>query len=222
MLDTLSDALPLAIAIAVSPLAIASVVLMLLSSNARAATVGFLVGFAGGIAVVASAAYAIALLLPHDGDDRSLSAPFLLIGLGVIAVILAGRQWRSRPTEGDELEVPGWIRKVDGMTTGKALVLGVIFGGLKPKNLLLSAALGVTLEATDAAVGEAAVVLAIVALLGSLPIIVPVVIAFVGGEGTRARLDALRSWMVANNSGVVGTVLVLIGAVLVAKGLSGL
>lgn len=222
MLDAFSETLPLAAAIAFSPLAIASVVLMLLSQNARAATVGFLVGFAGGVGLVAAITYALALLLPHGADDRSISAPYLLMGLGAVAIVLAIQQGRSRPAEGDELEVPGWMAKVDGMNPGKAIVLGAFFGGVKPKNLLLSIALGVALEATDATVGEAAGALGIVLLLGSLPIIVPVVVAFIGGAGVRDRLDRLRAWMIANNAAIVGSVLVLIGVVLIAKGLSSL
>ena len=170
MLDALGDALPLAAAIALSPLAVASVVLMLLSPNARAATLSFLLGFAGAIAAVASIAYLVAVVLPHDADDRSISAPFLLIGLGLVAIVLAVRQWRSRPAteEGGETrvpEVPGWMAKIDGMTPAKAAALGAFIGGLKPKNLLLSIGVGVTLEAADATVGEAAVALGIVVLL---------------------------------------------------------
>lgn len=220
MLDALSETLPLAAAIAFSPLAIASVVLLLLSHNARAATVGFLVGFAGGVGLVAAITYAVALLLPQGADDRSLSAPFVLLCLGAVAIVLAIRQWRARPTEGDELEIPGWMAKVDGVNPATAIVLGAFFGGAKPKNLLLSIAVGVTLEATEASVGEAAGALTLVVLLGSLPIIVPVVVAFVGGAGVRDRLDRLRAWMIANNAAIVGSVLLLIGVVLIAKGLS--
>lgn len=222
MLDAVTETLPLAAAIAFSPLAIASVVLMLLSQNARAATLGFLVGFAGGVGLIAGITYAVALLLPHDADDRSISAPFVFMVLGAAAIVLAIRQWRSRPADRDELEVPGWMAKVDGMNPGKAVMLGAFFGGVKPKNLLLSVALGVALEATGATIGEAAGALAVVVVIGSLPIIVPVVVAFVGGEGVRDRLDRLRAWMIANNAAIVGSVLLLIGVVLIAKGLSSL
>ncbi|MGV3733433.1 MAG: GAP family protein [Microcella sp.] len=227
MLDALGDALPLAAAIALSPLAVASVVLMLLSPNARAATLSFLLGFAGAIAAVASIAYLVALLLPHDADDRSVSAPFLLIGLGLVAIVLAVRQWRSRPAteEGGETrvpEVPGWMAKIDGMTPAKAAALGAFIGGLKPKNLLLSIGVGVTLEAADATVGEAAVALGIVVLLGSLPVIIPVIVSFVAGDRIREPLDRLRAWLIVHNAAMVGAILLLIGVVLISKGAEGL
>ena len=227
MLDALSDALPLAAAIALSPLAVASVVLMLLSPNAKAATLSFLLGFAGAIAAVASIAYLVAVLLPHDADDRSISAPVLLIGLGLVAIVLAVRQWRSRPAaaDGDEThvpEVPGWMAKIDGMTPAKAAALGAFIGGLKPKNLLLSIGVGVTLEAADATVGEAAVALGIVVLLGSLPVIIPVIVSFVAGDRIREPLDRLRAWLIVHNAAMVGAILLLIGVVLISKGAEGL
>lgn len=228
MLDALSDALPLAVAIALSPLAVASVVLMLLSPNARAATLSFLLGFAAAVAAVAAIAYAIAMILPHDAANRSLSAPFVLIGLGVVAIVLAVRLWRARPAAetGDGAvtvpEVPGWMAKIDGMTVPKAAALGAFIGGLKPKNLLLSIGVGVTLEAADASVGEAAIVLALVVLIGSLPVIIPVIVSFVAGDRIREPLDRLRAWLIAHNAAMVGAILLLIGALLISKGADGL
>ncbi|GAA1729831.1 GAP family protein [Microcella frigidaquae] len=227
MLDALTDALPLAAAIALSPLAVASVVLMLLTPNAKAATLSFLLGFAGAVAAVATIAYVVAALLPHDADDRSLSAPFVLIGLGIVAVVLAVRQWRARPTTADDgaaavPEVPGWMAKIDGMTPGKAAALGAFIGGLKPKNLLLSIGVGVTLEAADATVGEAAIALALVVLLGALPVIIPVIVSFVAGDRIRGPLDRLRAWLIAHNAAMVGAILLLIGVVLISKGAEGL
>lgn len=228
MLDALGDALPLAAAIALSPLAVASVVLMLLSPNAKSATLSFLLGFAGAVAAVATVAYVVALLLPHDADDRSVSAPFVLIALGLVAIVLAVRQWRARPAAADDdggtavPEVPGWMAKIDGMTPGKAGALGAFIGGLKPKNLLLSIGVGVTLEAADATASEAAIALGIVVLLGSLPVIIPVIVSFVAGDRIREPLDRLRAWLIAHNAAMVGAILLLIGVVLISKGAEGL
>lgn len=228
MLDALGETLPLAAAIALSPLAVASVVLMLLSPNAKAATLSFLLGFAGAIAAIASIAYGVALLLPHDADERSISAPFLLIGLGLVAIVLAVRQWRSRPAPPDDgaaaqvPEVPGWMAKIDGMTPAKAAALGAFIGGLKPKNLLLSIGVGVTLEAADATVGEAAIALGIVVLLGSLPVIIPVIVSFVAGDRIREPLDRLRAWLIVHNAAMVGAILLLIGVLLISTGAEGL
>jgi hypothetical protein len=220
VLDVIAELLPLAVALALSPLAIASVVLMLLSSRPRAASIAFLLGFLLAVIVIAAVGYLLASVLPHD-DETSISAPFLLTALGVLSVVFAVRQWRSRPAPGDDLELPGWIAKVEGITTSSAFVLGAIFGGIKPKNLLLSIGVGVTLEASALTIGESAIVALIVAIVAALPIVVPVVLALVALDRLSGALDRLRSWLVQHNSAMVGTILLLVGVLLIGKGLGG-
>lgn len=221
MLDALAESLPLAVALALSPLAIASVVLMLLSARPRAASVAFLLGFLIAIVVVTAAGYLLASVLPHRGET-SISAPWVLLILGVVAVVLAVRQWRSRPKSGDELELPGWIAKVEGITTSSAFVMGAFFGGIKPKNLLLSIGLGVSLEALTLSTSEAAIVIAIVALIASIPVMVPVIISLVALDRVAGTLDRLRAWMVQNNAAMVGTILLLVGVLLIGQAVSTL
>ena len=221
MLDALAESLPLAVALALSPLAIASVVLMLLSARPRAASVAFLLGFLIAIMVVTAAGYLLASVLPHRGET-SISAPWVLLILGVVAIVLAVRQWRSRPKAGDELELPGWIAKVEGITTSSAFVMGAFFGGIKPKNLLLSIGLGVSLEALTLSTSEAAIVIAIVALIASIPVMVPVIISLVALDRVAGTLDRLRAWMVQNNAAMVGTILLLVGVLLIGQAVSTL
>lgn len=220
MLDAIGTVLPLIVAIALSPLAIASVVLMLLSSRPRASSFAFLVGFVVAVGVVSAAAFLLASVLPHSADDSSISAPFVLLGLGIVAIVLAWRQWRSRPEPGDELELPRWIAKVEGISASSAFTLGAFFGGLKPKNLLLSIGVGVAVEATAVSGGEAAIVLAAVALIASVPIMVPVIVSLVALDRISSALDRLREWMVRHNSAMVGVILLLVGVLLIGKALS--
>lgn len=222
MLEALGSALPLAAAIAVSPLVIASVVLLLLSSRPKAASGAFVLGFALAIVVVAAIAYVISLALPHNSDEVSLSAPFIVLGLGVLAMVLAVRQWRSRPGPEAEPETPKWMLKLEGVTPFSAFTMGAFFGGLKPKNLLLSVALGVELEAATTSTAESAIVLLIVVVLGSSPVIVPVIVSVVAGDRIAEPLARLRAWMISHNSAMVGVLLLLIGVLFIGKALGTL
>lgn len=222
VLDAFGSLLPLIAAIAVSPLAIASVVLLLLSPRPKVASAAFAAGFAIAIAVVAVIAYVVSFALPHDGDDVSLSAPFIVLGLGVVSIVLALRQWRSRPAPGAELDVPKWMSKLDGITPASAFSMGAFFGGIKPKNLLLSVAVGVELEAAATSAGESAIVLAVVIVLGSSPVLVPVIVSLSAGDRIAEPLGRLRSWMVQHNSAMVGVILLLIGVLFIGKALGTL
>lgn len=221
MLDALAESLPLAVALALSPLAIASVVLMLLSARPRAASVAFFVGFVIAIVLVTTVGYLLASVLPHRGET-SISAPWVLLALGIVAIVLAVRQWRARPKPGDELELPGWMAKVEGITTSSAFVMGAFFGGIKPKNLLLSIGLGVSLEALTLSSGEAAIVIVIVACVAAIPILVPVIISLVALDRLAGALDRLRAWMMQHNAAMVGTILLLVGVLLIGQAVSTL
>jgi hypothetical protein len=69
---------------------------------------------------------------------------------------------------------------------------------------------------------SAAFVLTLFVVLASLSIAVPVALDLFGGASAARALDGLRAWLDANNATVMAVLLVVIGVVLLAKGLSGL
>ena len=91
MLIVIGETLPLAIAIAFSPLGIVAVIVMLLSRYPRASSASFVVGWATGIKAVALAGYALAAILPDGGED----APRRIAGR-CHAVIPAGNRAGQR------------------------------------------------------------------------------------------------------------------------------
>jgi hypothetical protein len=64
----------------------------------------------------------------------------LLLGLGLLLLVAAVRQWRGRPSGGEEPATPGWMRTIDEFTIAKAAGAGFALSALNPKNLLLTAA----------------------------------------------------------------------------------
>lgn len=90
MLVMIGETLPLAIAIAFSPLAIVAVV-VLLSSHPRASSIGFLLWWAVGVLAVAG--YLLAGLVAEPSDGPRLVAPLALAALGAVSIALAVQQW---------------------------------------------------------------------------------------------------------------------------------
>src|ERR1700712_3474040 len=90
--------LPLALGIAISPIPIIAALLMLLSPKARGTSLGFLFGWVLGIVVAVVVFTLLSALLPQGGDDASTPpAGTIKVFLGVVLLLLAVRQWRSRP-----------------------------------------------------------------------------------------------------------------------------
>ena len=93
---------------------------------------------------------------------------------------------------------------------------------VNPKNLSLTVAAAVSVAQEGLSTISAALVLALFVVLASLSIAVPVALYVFGGASAARGLDGLREWLDANNATVMAVLLVVIGVVLLGKGLSGL
>ena len=69
--------------------------------------------------------------------------------------------------------------------------------------------------------GDQAIALAIFVLIGSLGVIAPLGLYFGLGSRSAKTLEALKSWMAANNAVIMAVMLLVIGAKLLGDGISG-
>lgn len=217
MNETIGELIPLAIGIAVSPIPIIAAILMLLSPKARATSLGFLGGWVVGIAVAAGVFTLLGSAIPEADPD--VSRPIagtvkLLLGTGLM--LLAVRQWRSRPSEGEEVQLPAWMAGIDTMTGIKAAGLGFLLAALNPKNLLLAASAGITVSASPA---RAVIPLIIFVAIAALTVAAPVIASLIAPQAMAAPLQRLRSWLVAHNSAIMTVLLLTIGVVVIGKGI---
>jgi hypothetical protein len=144
------------------------------------------------------------------------------VALGLLLVGLAVREFRKRPRPGQQPRLPGWMQAIDSTTAPKALGIAFLLSA-NPKNLSLTVAAAVSVAQQGLSTSSAAFVLALFVVLASLSIAVPVALLYVFGGASAARaLDGLRAWLDANNATVMAVLLVVIGVVLLGKGLSGL
>ena len=137
----IGDILGLAAGVAVSPLPIVAMILLLATPRGRANGLLFGVGWLVGLAV---------------------------LGAVVLALQLALRQWRARPAEGAEPEMPRWIASLDRLRPGGALGLGALLSAVNPKNGGLTIAAAATIAGAGLPGGDQAVVLAVSCSSGPL------------------------------------------------------
>ena len=139
----IGEILPLAIGIAISPIPIIAAILMLLSPRAKGTSVGFLIGWVGGIVVAIVLFTLLSSVIPQDTGGPSPVAGVIKIILGALLLFLAIKQWRARPAEGEQASMPKWMSAIDSMSAGKALGLGFLLAAVNPKNLLMAISAGV-------------------------------------------------------------------------------
>ncbi len=69
--------------------------------------------------------------------------------------------------------------------------------------------------------GETALAVAVFVVIGSCSVAIPVVGYLVAQQRMQEPLDELRQWLTLHNSAVMSVLLLVIGVVIIGKGLAG-
>ncbi|WP_022888972.1 GAP family protein [Agromyces italicus] len=218
--SVIGDILPLALGIAISPIPIIAAILMLLSPKAKGTSVGFLLGWLLGIVVAVVVFTLLGSVIPESDPNASKPiAGTIKIVLGALLLLLALKQWRSRPKPGEEAALPKWMAAIDQMNAGKALGLAFLLAAVNPKNLLLAAAAGVAVGTAGLGGGEITVALIVFVVIAACSVAVPVIAYLVASKQMAGPLESLRGWLVHNNATVMAVLLLVIGVAVVGKGI---
>ncbi|RXR22743.1 GAP family protein [Oerskovia turbata] len=220
MAEVVGAALPLAVAVALSPLPIIALALLLTSDRGRASGVTFVVGRLLALAALLGVVVAASDVVEHLLGSSELPV-WVRIVLGAALMLLGLTQWRPKP-EDESASLPGWLASIADASPARGLVLGALITVANPKELAFVVAAGVSVG--GAALGfvqEVVVVLAFV-LVGGLSVLVPLVATLVAPARVAPWLDRLREWLTANTSLVMGVLLLVIGATVLGNAIGEL
>jgi hypothetical protein len=219
----IGGSLPLAVAVALSPIPIIAVVLMLTTPSARVNGPAFVIGWLAGLAVVG----AIVLAVSGPAGASSSGSPatwvsWLKIALGLLLLGVCVRQFRGRPKDGDQAALPKWMKTIDTIKPPAALGLAAVLAGANPKNLLLAVSAAASIAQTGISGGQQAVAYAVFALVGTLGVGVPVGIYFAMGSRSEQLLAGLKDWMGQHNAVIMSVLCLVIGFKLIGDAITGL
>jgi hypothetical protein len=216
----ISDILPLALGVMISPVPIIAVILMLFSAKARSNGPAFLAGWVIGLSVASAIVYALSDGVDVSSDsDASDAASIVKMVLGAGLVVLAWGQWRKRPAPGSTAEMPKWMQAIDSFTPLKSAGFGVALSAVNPKNLLLIVGAALSIGQAGLSTSDAIVVIAVFVTVGSLSIAGPVGVYLLAGEKAQTILDGWKAWLQDNNAAVMAALLLVFGVVVFSKGL---
>jgi threonine/homoserine/homoserine lactone efflux protein len=222
--EAIGASLPSAIGIAISPLPIVAVILMLFSAKARTNAPAFAAGWVVGL--IAIVVIVFALTDPADvednGSNASSTASIIQLIIGVLLLFLAFRQWAGRPKPGETQEMPKWMQSIDTMEPPMAAGFGALMSAINPKNLLLAIAGATAIAQIDTGWGSKIGAAIVFILLASVSVGGIVIWFFVAGMSAEAKLDEMKTWLLANNAMVMAILLGLFGIVEFGKGFEGI
>lgn len=217
----IGDILPFAIGIAISPVPIIAVIMMLFSERARQNGPAFLGGWIAGLAVVGVVVLVVAGSAGASSGAPATGISWLKVGLGVLLLVLALQQWKKRPAEGEVAPLPAWMSTIDTLQPTRAAALGALLSAVNPKNLTLAVGAGLVIAGAGLDAISATISLIVFVALASISIIVPVAYYLIGGESAKQTMDGWKTWLGANNATVMTVLLLVLGVVLVGKGIGG-
>jgi len=220
MNQVIGEVLPLALAVLISPLPIAAEILLLFSDkpkpNAAAYVTGFLLGV--GAALGLFTLLATTTDVGTSGDSAGWTS-WLKIVLGAALVFGGIRRFRNRPAPG-EAETPRWMSGIEAFSPPRSLVVCLGIGALNPKNIIVGLAAGVAIAEAALPVGQEVGVVIAYAVFATLGVLAPLVVAVAMGSRSEALLKGWRVWLFDNNAAVVAVIFLIIGAVLIGKGIA--
>lgn len=221
--DAIGQILAFGVGAGLSPLPIIGVILVLGTPRARVNGLAFLTGWLAGIAVVGTIVLIVSSGAGAGKDDTPAEwVSVLQLGLAVLLLAVAVRQWRGRPHEGEEAPMPAWAQKVNDFTPGRAGVLAFALAAVNPKNLLFVVGAAAAIARTGASTGSQAMAFAVFTVIASLGVGVPVVLYLTMSERSARILGELKAWMSVHNAAIMTTICLILAAKLAENGISGL
>ena len=216
--SVLTELIPLALVVALSPLSIIPAVLVLQSPHARITGLTFLGGWLLTIAVLTGVFVQLSGLMPEAGHP-STTASWVRIGIGVLLVAFGIYRWANRNHDAPE---PAWMRKLTNITPARGFVTAAVLAVVNPKVLFMCVAAGLAISTDElprAATWASVLVFAVVA--GS-SVAIPVLTYVAAGERLDPAMARLGAWLHRQHAVLVAGILIVIGLVVAYKGLSHL
>ena len=142
--------------------------------------------------------------------------------LGVLFLLMALKQWQSRPKPGAQAAMPKWMSTIDAFAPGRSLVFGAALSGANPKNLALTLAAAASIAQAGLSGGESAVAIAVFVVIGSLTVAGPVLFYVLASDRAAKPLSEIKEFMSAHNAVIMMVVLLVLGAKLIGSGIAGL
>jgi sulfite exporter TauE/SafE len=215
----LTELIPLALVVALSPLSIIPAVLVLHTPRPRPTGLSFLAGWLIGLAALTAIFIEVSNLLGGLGNKPPGWASWLRIVVGAALIVFGIYRWLTRKRAA---HTPAWMQSLGKLTPVRAGLAAIALTVVNPKVLFMCAAAGLAIG-TSGVVGTHVwlAVVWYVAVAGST-VAIPILAYAVSGDRLDEPLRRLKDWMEQQHATLVAVILVVIGLLVLYKGIHGL
>lgn len=215
----LASLVPLALVIAVSPLSIIPAVLVLQAPRPRPAGLAFLAGWLLGLVALTSIFVAGSGVLGGLHKAPPAWASWLRVVLGSALIVFGIYRWATRKAES---ESPRWMRSFATITPRRAGIVGAVLVVVRPEVSILCLAAGLDIGTSSLNTLGKSLCAAVFIVLAAATVAIPILAYAAAGNRLDDPLNRLKEWMEKNHAAMLAAVLVLIGAMVLIKGIDAL
>lgn len=206
----------LALVIALSPLSVIPAVLVLNAPRPRPSSLAFLAGWLVSLAALTAVAIEVSGLLGGLQKSPPTWAAWLRVVAGAALVAFGIYQWLTRHRHTD---MPGWMRSFTTVTPARAGMLAAVLAVVRLEVLFVCAAAGLAIGSVGGSITRAWVAAVYFVGIAASTVAIPVLAYAAAGDRLDEPLDRLRKWMERHHAGLVAVVLIVLGAVVLYKGI---
>jgi hypothetical protein len=201
-----------------SPVSVVTVIVLLGMPAGRRRAIAFVVGWLLAIVLIG----AVTVFVLHGQDfssskttpSKTASAVEILVGCVILLVSARAFRRRSRAASAPNAETPKWLGRLDQSNW----LLAVLVGAFMLTYSLSLAAASEILKA-DVSTADGAIAFAVYALASITTIVAPIIVVLVAPDRSAARLEGWRRWLLGNSRTVGLVALMVIGAILIGRGI---
>lgn len=215
----LTELIPLAMVIALSPLSIIPAVLALQTPRPRPAGLSFLGGWLIGLAALTMIALEASSLLGARQNKPPGWASLLRIVVGAALIAYGIYRWLVR---NKSTHAPKWMQSLSKLTPLRAGAAGAALTVANPKVLFICVAAGLAIGSAGLDTRHELLGLVWFVALAASTVAIPILAYAVSGDRLDQPLAKLKDWMNRQHTTLLAVVLVVIGLLVLYKGIHGL
>lgn len=209
----------LALVIALSPLSIVPAVLILHTPRPRPSSLAFLGGWLLALAALTALFVSLSGLLGGLHESPPAWASWLRIVVGAALIVFGVVRWLTRHRHTD---APRWMRSLTNLTPGRAAITGAVLAVVRLEVLLLCAAAGLVIGSAGLGLARAWIAAGFFVAVAASTVALPVLAYAAAGERLDDPLARLKDWMERHNAAMLAAILVVMGLLVLYKGIHAL
>lgn len=216
--SVLTELIPLALVITLSPLSIIPAVLILQTPQPRPTGLTFLAGWLVAIAALTAGFVELSGLIGHVGKPTA-TASWIRIVIGVVLIAAGLYRWARRKHATEE---PKWMRRLATTTPARGLPTGLVLGLANPKVFFMCGAAGLAIGTDHLRPAHTWLAVLWFVIVAGSSVALPVLAYVAAGDRLAPAMARLGEWMHRQHAVLLAAILIIIGILVLHKGIEHL